>query len=383
MAYLWHDAFWLKNRSNIMRYECAKGQPINIYGICPFSWKKRGDSSCFTLAELSRELVPYVKQMGYTHVNLDRSFLLGDDGYTFIDGLHSAGVGVTVTCSSDEDHVKFLNWLQEYHVDGIICQGEIKELLPLIKNEFPDVLFFENGISGRAWTDVALSYMQKDPIYRKYHHDELISATEQLLCGSALLSVTGADVVNGKRSLLDKMYGEYNEKFAGLRVFLSHMMTVPSKKLLFMGSEIGQFSEWDSFGQLDWFLLGFEKHAQMQKYVSDLNMLYLEESALWEGSFEWLDSSADMSIISYKRTDKDGNELFVILNFTPVFRDSYIISTADDRACVEVFSSDDAQYGGSGYRNHGELMPRDYGEKHGVSVNIPPLTAIILKKIKR
>ena len=379
MAYLWHDGSWLKNRTNTVCCKYTKALPINIYGICPCSWKKRDDFSRFTLVELSSELIPYVKQMGYTHVNLDRSFLAGDDGYVFVDDLHSAGVGVIVTCSADEDKTDLLNWLREYHVDGVICQCEAKELQKIIKKELPDLLFLEKN---RTWIDTALSYMQKDPIYRKYHHDELIAATNQLNGGPKLLSVTGDDVTNGKRSLLDKMYGEYGEKFAAQRVFLLHMMTVPSEKLLFMGSEIGQFSKWDPFGQLDWFLLGFEKHAQMQKYVSDLNMLYLDESVLWEGDLEWLDSSAEMSIVSYKRADKDGNELLVILNFTPVFREGYVISTGDDRSFVEVFSSDDAKYGGGGYRNNGELTPQYYGDKCGISVNIPPLTAIILKKIK-
>ena len=374
MAYVWHDGGWMSYRGRAV--SCA--MRANVYGICPCSWRKGVDGSCLDLCELSRELIPYVKQMGYTHVSLDKRFLEGNEGSAFVDGLHCAGVGVIVSGFSDENGADALSWIKEQHVDGLVLPDGEGKLEQIIKKELPELLLLKKS---RIWTDTVLSFMKKDPIYRKYHHDELIDAIEQSLGTSSLIAVDGDDVTNGKGSLLNGMYGDYAEKFAGERLLLAHMMTLPAKKLLFMGAEIGQFGEWDPFGQIDWFLLGFEKHAQLQKYVSDLNMLCLEESALWGDGLEWLDCSEEMSVISYMRTDKEGNELCVILNFTPVFRRGYVISTGG-ASYVEAFCSDGEQYGGGGSRNQGILVPCDHGGKLGISVNIPPLSAIILKKIK-
>ena len=471
-SYEWHDAGWLSNRRKNMTHKKAKSQPINIYELHLSSWKKREDGSPYSYVELARELVPYVKQMGYTHINLEPITEYPYDGscgyqtcsyyapaslfgtprefMEFVDILHSAGVGVILDfapmqyskdeqglCSFDGQPIyedikrnevqsffisNVIFWLEKYHIDGILVDeissmlfdGDavsfFKKLNLQVKENFPDALVIAGdcgkykNITGdkkdslgfafslnKEWTKDTLSYMEKDPIYRKYHHNEMIRGVERSLGKETVLSVTHNEVAFGKRSLLDKMYGSYNEKFASERAFLGYMMTLPGKKLLFMGAELAQFCEWRFCDQTDWSLLGYERHAQMQKYVSDLNMFYLENRALWEKDadpcgFEWLDpSNSDMSIISYKRVDKDGQELYVTVNFTPVLRKKYRLAANEKATYYEVFNSDNMQYGGDGILNKGEIKSQtsDKASKQfEISINVPPLSVVILKKIK-
>jgi 1,4-alpha-glucan branching enzyme len=184
------------------------------------------------------------------------------------------------------------------------------------------------------------------------------------------------------------MPGTYDEKFQNLRAFYGYMMTHPGKKLLFMGGEFGQFIEWDEKKQLDWFLLDYDKHRQLQSYVRDLNHFYLEHSSLWQNDtdwqgFQWIAcDDAAQSVISFRRVDARGKEVVVVCNFCPVARTDYAIGMERPGTYVPVLSSDDAKYGGTGT----QLLPVKaqakpmHGRKYSVSLTLPPLSTVIYQR---
>ena len=195
------------------------------------------------------------------------------------------------------------------------------------------------------------------------------------------------EVVHGKGSLIGKMPGDYWQKFAGVRVLMAYMMTHPGKKLTFMGCEIGQFDEWDHRKEVQWFLLDHEKHAALQRYIAELNHLYLENPALWQEDsswrgFAWIDADRrEDSVFTYRRMS-DGEELCVALNFTPVPRSDFEIVLPEGGDYVEVFNSDRTEYGGSGLTNSGRFTAREDGEGiFRIFPNLPPLGAIIIRKV--
>jgi 1,4-alpha-glucan branching enzyme len=202
-----------------------------------------------------------------------------------------------------------------------------------------------------------------------------------------ILPISHDEVVHGKRSLLDKMFGDYNQKFAQTRLFAAYMMTHPGKKLTFMGSEIGQFKEWDYNGEVEWFLLDYETHRQLQLYFADLNELYLKNSEFWQNDitwdgFEWIDpDNSEFSMISFKRIDNCGAECIVVLNFTPVKRENYSVGSSGG-IYFELLNSDDTKYGGSGAVNSGKIkstgIPANR-QQDSVVIQIPPFAAVILK----
>ena len=239
-----------------------------------------------------------------------------------------------------------------------------------------------------GWMNDSLSYIARDPIYRKYHHDEITFSLTYAFSESFMLPISHDEVVHGKRSMLNKCFGDYWQKFATSRLYMAYMMTHPGKKLTFMGCELGAFREWDHKGELEWFLLDYEMHAKYQLYISRLNALYLSEPPLWEEDsswegFKWIDvSDAQRSIFSYKRTDKQGNELIVILNFTPVVREGYTVEANKNSIYTEVFNSDDERYGGSNVKNNGEIKADEQiSGDFTIKITLPPLAAIILKEI--
>ena len=206
---------------------------------------------------------------------------------------------------------------------------------------------------------------------------------------SFILPISHDEVVHSKRSLLDKCHGDYWQKFATSRLFMAYMMTHPGKKLTFMGSELGAFREWDNNSSIEWFLLDYDMHRKYKDYIAGLNAFYLENRALWElddtwAGFEWIDADdRERSVFSYRRRDKEGNELVVILNFTPVVREDYELRVPDDRAKYrEVLNSDSSEYGGSNVVNTSELSALK--REDGICVlklRLSPLGATILKKI--
>ena len=208
-----------------------------------------------------------------------------------------------------------------------------------------------------------------------------------------VLPISHDEVVHLKKSFLDKMPGDYWQKFAGARAFAAWMMTLPGAKLWFMGCEIGQFAEWSEERQLDWYLLDYELHAKLQHYFAALNNLYLTTPALWdeftdvpEKSFEWLEAyNAEQSIIAFRRVSRRGKDVTVILNFTPVAHVDHNINVPLPGRYREIFNSDDPQYGGSGILNTGimEAFPVEGNFLHRVRVNVPPMGVTILERVDR
>lgn len=501
--YTWHDAGWMAYRQKAMTEPYAA--PINIYEVHLGSFKRHEDGTMLTYKELADDLIPYVKQMGYTHIELlpvmehpfDGSWGYQVCGYyaptarhgsprdfmAFVDACHEAGVGVILDWvpahfPKDEhglyefdgaplyeyqgvDRMEHKGWgtrcfdvgrqevesflisnadfwARVYHVDGLRVDavasmlyldydrkpgewipnryGDNKNLEAIaffqklnshMQNAHPRLLMiaeestawghltsWEQGGLGfslkwnMGWMNDTLSYAGEDPLFRSYHHDKVTFSLTYAFSEKYVLPISHDEVVHGKKSFLDKMPGTYDEKFAGARVFLGYMMTHPGKKLLFMGSEIGQFREWDYAGGVEWFLLDYEKHARLQHYVAALNRVYLENPPLyqsdggWEG-FEWIDPDdrAD-SVLSYRRRDRRGRELVVLLNFTPVCRQNFRVGLPAGHY-REILNSDDEAFGGGGRRNERirvESVPC-HGQAQSARLTLPPLSCLILSRM--
>lgn len=491
-GYKWRDSGWISyRRSNA---EKAYSGPMNVYQIHLGSWKRRENGELYTYIELARELAPYVKQMGYTHVELLPIFeYIGDGswGYhtvsyyaptsrygtptefmSFIDSMHEAGIGVILDwtptifsnqesgisrfdgqplyeyCDADDtDDVGWLTkrfdlsknevqcfiasnacyWFDRYHVDGlridsvtsIICDGGeqhdsssdplsfLKELNNHVKETYPGVLMIAGeaiGLSNvtssesqglgfdmtwnRGWMSDIMAYAGIDPLFRKYDHEKTTFSLTYAFNERYVLPIPHDELVCGKRSFIDKMHGDYWQKFAGVRAFMGYAMTHPGKKLTFMGTEIGQFKEACCDEQLEWFLLDYDMHAKLQRYISELNQTYLTTPALWQidGSWEgfrWIEpNNRDQSIISYRRVDKSKNEVIVLINFTPVAYEDYRLGVPDAGLYKEIFNSDDERFGGSGVINRVEMKseskPWNYCE-NSIVMRVPPLAVTILK----
>ncbi len=501
--YVWRDGGWRRYARRIRNkvYE----RPMNVYELHLGSWKRGEDGSYLTYSEIASELATYVKQMGYTHIELmpvsehpfDGSWGYQVCGYyaptsrfgtpndfkAFVDKMHEGGIGVILdwvpahfpkdahglyefdgrplyeyqgydriehsgwgTRRFDvgrEEVQSFLvsnaiYWLTEFHIDGLRVDavasmlyldydklpgewvpniyGEnkcleaiaffkklnsaIREICPaaiMIAEEstaWGNVTGFDNSGLGfdfkwnMGWMNDTLSYAEQDPIYRKYHHSKTNFSLTYAFGEKYVLPISHDEVVHGKKSFLDRMPGDYWQKFAGARAFMAYMMTHPGKKLLFMGSEIGQFTEWDYKKEVEWFLLDYDMHARFQAYVSDLNNIYLNAPALWEQDtswegFRWIDAdNADHSILSYRRIDKSGDEIIVILNFTPVAREDYLVGVPQGGTYEEIFNSDAEKYGGSGVVNSGTIKSTGMGWNYlpdSLRLRIPPLGASMIR----
>lgn len=240
-----------------------------------------------------------------------------------------------------------------------------------------------------GWANDMFEYMQTDPFFRSGIHNKLTFPMMYAFSENFILPVSHDEVVHGKRSLLDKMFGEYEDKFRSMRAFMAYMMTLPGKKMLFMGTEYGPFREWDYENELEWFMLKYPAHHAMHEYVRALNQFYLATPALyeiddsWDG-FEWIDADlASMNLISYRRIDTRGRSIYVVLNFAPVEWD-YEMRVKRRGEYEAVFSSDDKKYGGSGTAGEGTVY-RSQGRKTDgkteqyIKMKIPGYGALILK----
>ena len=201
-----------------------------------------------------------------------------------------------------------------------------------------------------------------------------------------ILPVSHDEVVHGKKSLLDKNFGDYRMKFAGFRLFLAYMMTYPGKKLMFMGCEYAPFREWTHSDQLEWFMLGYDMHKRSQLYTAALNRFYSEHSQLWEldfsrYGFEWIyPDMRELNIIAYKRKDKSGNELIVLLNFSPVLREGFVVDGLTHGCYRAIFSSDSVEFGGSGCINTERIYKGvSQNGKISVKLDLPGMSAVILE----
>ena len=238
-----------------------------------------------------------------------------------------------------------------------------------------------------GWMNDVLSYMSIDPYFRSYNHDKLTFSMMYAFSENYILPISHDEVVHGKCSLINKMPGEYDQKFAGMRAFLGYMMSCPGKKLLFMGSEFAQFIEWNYQQQLDWMLLDYESHRRMQDYVRSLNEFYKNNAPFWEiedswDGYQWIDANdANRNMISYIRSDSAGNRVVVICNFAPVTWEGCVVGIPDAASYAPVFSSDEARFGGSG-REIGRLRVNRKKPCHGfdqsITLDVPPLTTLYL-----
>ena len=241
-----------------------------------------------------------------------------------------------------------------------------------------------------GWMNDVLRYAKIDPLFRGGSHHLLTFAMMYMYSENFILPLSHDEVVHGKQSLLDKMPGDYWQKFAGLRGLLGFAVTHPGKKLLFMGGEIGQFIEWNENESLDWHLLEYEKHGQLHRYVRELNHFYLNERCLWEqdharGGFRWInpDDRAG-SIVSFIRYAKNAGEYIVVVcNFTPMGREGYIIGVPDAGEYREIFNSDNSLYGGTGALHSQPLIARNEGWgswRHSLAIGVPPLGIVCFRK---
>lgn len=522
--YSWEDDDWLEKRSNWNPFE----SPMNIYEIHLGSWRRKPESEIVKIdkpdlektqeelkaesgfldyREICDKLLPYILEMGYTHVEimplsehpLDGSWgyqavgyysmtsRYGDpEGFKYlVNEFHKAGIGVILDwvpghfCKDAHGLLKFDGtplyeypdeWRSEnkgwgtanfnlaspeirsflisnavflfdiYHIDGIRAdavsniiyleygQQEVRglknkyggdedleaiEFLRLLNEivfaEFKNPLMiaeeatawplvtrpaYVGGLGfnykwNMGWMNDMLKYMEMDPVYRQYHHNLITFSLMYCFSENYILSLSHDEVVHGKKSLLDKMFGRYEDKFASLRMFLGYMFGHPGKKLNFMGTEIGQFMEWRFYEELEWKMLKYPMHDSIKTYVRDLNKLYKREKALWEqdttyDGFEWVDhSNYQESIISFLRKGKDEKDfLLFVCNFTPVPHFDYLVGTKLLVDYEEVFNSDRDIYSGTNILNSGVIKPKLQnvnGIPYSLELNIPPLSTIILK----
>ena len=477
--YKWNDEGWLKYRQLMSSKKSCT--PMNIYELHLGAWKFYDDGSPYDYRKAAIELAPYVKQMGYTHIELlpifdgtlleekrfkptsfyspNAKYGRPDDFKHFISSMHEAGIGVILDwdpCFFSEDEQGLrefdgdilyerskdrrfnvddplvadylasnaLYWIKEYHADGLCVKnlGEflcpsgthepssydfIKSLTAYVKEHYPDVMLiadgakeisnvtsFDKGCLGFdfkkdiSWVADVLEYAKEDPLFRKYHHEKLTYSLTYAFAENFILPF-GRDFVCGEgKSLLDKMYGDYWQKFAGLRATLGYMITHPGKKLTFMGTEIGQFCEWTPNKEIEWFLLEYDSHAKLQRYVSELNHFYLSLPPLWQNDaswngFKWIDpNNRNQSIISYRRIDLKGKELVVVINFTPVVYEDFSIGVSSSGTYTEIFNSDDVSFGGSGVINSGDIRTEGISRnflKDSIKIKIPPLAMTVLQ----
>ena len=242
-----------------------------------------------------------------------------------------------------------------------------------------------------GWMNDILRYFSLDGIFRKYNHDLITFSFFYAFSENFVLPISHDEVVHGKGSLINKMPGEYNDKFAGVRAFLGYMYAHPGKKLLFMGSEFGQFIEWDYKKGLDWLLLDYDMHRMLQGYTASLNKFYKKNAPLWQidyswEGFNWIVSDDNVnSVIAFVRSDENNEKIIAICNFTPVLREDYKIGVPMADGYEVAFNSDDIKYGGTG-----EKIKKSYrlksGAMHGydnyIEVKLPPLSTIYLKQKK-
>jgi 1,4-alpha-glucan branching enzyme len=342
-----------------------------------------------------------------------RSFLISNAIFWFdrfhIDGLRVDAVASMLYLDYGKEPGQWIP--NKYGGNGDLNAIDfVKKLNEVVFSEFPQALMiaeestewplvtgptYAGGLGfnfkwNMGWMNDCLEYMSKDPIHRKWHHNLLTFSFMYAFSENFILPLSHDEVVHGKKSLIEKMPGDYWQKFANLRTFLGYMMAHPGKKLLFMGGEFAQFIEWRYYEGLEWELLNFEMHHKFQKYVQSLNWLYRKEKAFWEQDqgwegFQWIDChNQQQSILVFVRWSKDVDDFIVVLcNFTPQYYEGFRVGIPSAGIYQEVFNSDLVEYGGSGKRNEGDLVSEEQawqGQEFSLTIKVPPLAYVIFKK---
>ena len=493
-SFVWHDGAYRAHRKK----QNALNRPLNIYEVHAGSWKRHADGSAYSWDDLTAELIPYVKDMGYTHIELLPIMEYPYDpswGYQvtcyyapthrygtpeqlmrFVDECHRQSLGVILdwvpahfpkdenglyefdgACCYElsdpmmNEHPDWTTrifdygkpevrsflvsnacyWLERFHVDGIRVDAvasmlyldynrqvykpnrfggkenlEAIEFLRELNNAafrvnpavmmiaeestaFPLVTRpdYDGGLGflfkwNMGWMNDMLRYMSLDPLYRKGDHNALTFSMTYAFSENFVLPLSHDEVVHGKCSLIGKMPGNYDDKFANLRVFYAYQMAHPGKKLNFMGNELAQFIEWNYTQGLDWVLLDYDRHRQMQAFVRELNHFYLEHPQLWENDsdwdgFQWIDcDDRDRSIVTFRRISRSGKELVVICNFCPVVRERYRVGLPKAGWYVPVLNTDEARFGGYGFMARPRKAEKEPYQKlpYSAEFYLPPMS---------
>ena len=507
--FAWGDDAWLHHRRSVMSSpDGFYPAPMHIYEMHVGSWLTRGGKSTvagdayLNYREIADELVPYLRQMGYTHVELmpvgehpfdgswgyqccgyfaptsrygtphdlrylidtlhrnhvgvildwvpahfprDRHGLFEFDGYPMYeyqgrDRMDNEGWGTRYFDVGRNEVQSFLiscalYWLREFHIDGLRSDAVasmlyldydrkpnewvpnhfggnqnleavafFQKLNTAVFAEFPDVLMIAEESTAWAnvtrpvsmgglgfnfkwnmgWSNDLFDYVSTDPIFRRHKHEKLTFSMMYAFNENYILPISHDEVVHGKKSLIDKMYGSYTEKFAQMRTVLAFQMTHPGKKMTFMGCEYAQFREWDYQNQLEWFMTDYEMHRKMQIYAAELGRLYLETPALWEiddswQGFAWVNpDDRDNNVISYRRFDRRGGEVLAVLNFGPVDRYGYSLflhqGAEKYRLCL---NSNETRFGGDGRAQTACVLTEKTDGGRILSIDLPAYTALL------
>lgn len=490
----WTDHYWMQHRSAC--YE----KPLLIYEVHAGSWKIKGKEQFYTYTELLDELVPYVKQLGFTHIELlpimehplDQSWGYQVTGYfsptsrygrpeqlkALINGCHEAHIGVVLDwvpghfCKDEHGLRQFdgspiyegpndlraelplwgtlsfdfniaevrsflisnaVYWFEQFHIDGLRVDAVanmldlhmdkpehmktlnehgghinlhaisfLQQLNKTIFNYFPQALMIaedsstiasntksvhENGLGfnykwNMGWMNDSLKYLSLSPQDRQKQHHLLTFSIWYTFSENFVLPLSHDEVVHGKKSLLNKMWGSYEQKFAQLRMYYGYWITHPGKKLLFMGSEWGQFDEWKDQDMLDWSVLKYPAHDSMSVYMRALFQVYHSTPSLWQHdlqphTFNWIDvNNATQQIISYERNNQTSWSV-IILNFSPTYYEQYRIGVSHEGQYKLVMNSNEARFGG--FVQQEQLLYvtepiSTHGRQNSISVQLPPFT---------
>ena len=501
--HVWKDKDWLDHRVVAHKVDA----PISIYEVHLGSWRRADAGRMLSYAELQRDLIPYVQDLGFTHIELlpitEHPFD-GSWGYqpvglyaptirhgrpeefaAFVDAAHAAGLGVILDWvpghfptdqhglgnfdgSALYEHAdpregfhqdwntliynygrrevlnyltaNALYWMEEFHLDGVRVDavasmlyrdysrtdgqwipnkdggrenyeaihflqemnrqtyGDVAGILTIAEEStaFPGVSrpTDQGGLGfgfkwNMGWMNDTLSYMSKDPIHRRWHHNQMTFALTYAYSENFILPISHDEVVHGKGSMIGKMPGQGGEKFANLRALYAYMWCHPGKKLLFMGQEFAQGREWNHGGSLDWHLLGNDMHKGVQNLIRDLNSLYRGEPSLHAtdsrgDGFYWLDANdAERSIYAFVRQAEGAKRLVVLANMTPIGRDAYQVGLPAGGVWREVMNTDATAYAGAGGGNMGNVVAEKsgaQGQPWSASVHLPPLSVIVLRE---